>query len=386
MDAIQLNIAGDLFLGGKLEPIAEKDPESLFDQKILGLFAGADFNIVNLESPLTTASEDQKIVKTGPNLKASPRTAGVLDLLKINLATLANNHIYDYGDQGLADTLELCKIHNIATVGAGPTLIEASKIFLKKIGHHTIAFVNIAENEWGNANAGHGGANPMNIIANTRSIREAKKLAEIVILIIHGGHEYYHYPSPRMVDQYRYYAEQGASVIISHHAHYLSGYETYEGVPIFYGLGNFLFHTPNASKGWLEGLLLNLRISPEKEIAWQLHPFRQGKEDFKVALLEGEEKVMVENEIAQINAVIANAEKLEEKFAELVESQKKYVLSMFSTSYLINQRYFRSAIRKLGMERLFLRRSQLKSIMNYSRCEAHKDITFAILLKYLKAK
>jgi poly-gamma-glutamate synthesis protein (capsule biosynthesis protein) len=282
--------------------------------------------------------------------------------------------------------LEVCKKNNIATVGAELSLNKASKVFFKKINNITIAVINIAENEWSNANDNHGGANPMNIIANTRSIKEAKKLADVVILIIHGGHEYYHYPSPRMVEQYRFYAEQGASIIIGHHSHYISGYEIFEGVPIFYGLGNFLFDSTTDSKGWYEGILLNIQINPQNEITWKLHPFKQCKGNLKVELIEGKEKLEVENEISIINSIIADPEKLKEKFNALVETQRKIVLSVFSTSYFLNHRYFQSAIRKLGLERFFLRRTQLKSILNYFRCEAHKDITFEVILNYLKAK
>lgn len=386
METIKLNIAGDLFLGGRLELLAKKKPESLFDTKVIKLFSDSDFNILNLESPLTNAGDEHKILKTGPNLKASPNTIGALDSLKTNLVTLANNHIYDYGDKGLSDTLGLCKKHNISTVGAELTLNKASKIFIKKINQFTIGVVNIAENEWGNANDNHGGANPMNIIANTISIKEAKNLADIVILIIHGGHEYYHYPSPRMVEQYRFYAEQGASIIIGHHSHFISGYEIFKGIPIFYGLGNFLFDSTTQLKGWYEGILLNIQINPQKGITWDLHPYKQCKGNLKVELLEGEEKLEIENEISIINSVIADPEKLKEKFNALVEIQKKYILSVFSTSYFLNQRYFRSAIQRLGLNRFFLRRIQLKSILNYSRCEAHKDITFQVILNYLKTK
>ena len=386
MEPITMNIAGDLFLGRRLESIAKENPRSLFDEKLLKLLSDSDLNVVNLESPLTNASDDNRILKTGPNLKASPDTIGVLEVLKTNLVTLANNHIYDYGAPGLSDTLELCKKHNIATVGAGITLDDASGIFLKKFSQFTIGVVNIAENEWGNANNNRGGANPMNIIANTKSIKEAKKLADIVILIIHGGHEFYYYPSPRMVEQYRFYAEQGASIIIGHHSHFISGYEIFDGVPIFYGLGNFLFDTTPASKGWNEGLLLNIRINHLKEITWTLHPYKQCKGNLKVELLEGEEKSKIENEIKNINSIIADPEKLKDKFNELVESQKKNVLSMFSTLYVLNHRYLRAAIRKLGLEPFFLRRAQIKSILNYCRCEAHKDITMQVLLNYLKTK
>ncbi len=381
---IKINIAGDLYLGRRLESIAIKNPESLFDSKVLETFSNSDFNIVNLESPLTTAGKESETIKTGPHLKASPETIGALEILKTNLVTLANNHIYDYGDKGLNDTLSLCEKRNISTVGAGASVADASKIFLKKFEDVTVAFINIAENEWSNADDIHAGANPMNIMANIQSINEAKKLADIIILIIHGGHELYHYPSPRMVDQYRFYAEQGASLIVSHHSHYISGYEIYNGVPIFYGLGNFLFDSSINMKDWYQGLLLSLEINNEKKISWKLHPFKQCDKILKVEFLEGEEKLQVEAEIKNIKSVIANPEKLKEKFHEFIEEQKKNVLSMFSTSYFLKHRYFRSGIRKLGLERLFLRKEQLKSILNYSRCEAHRDITFEILRDYIK--
>jgi hypothetical protein len=383
MDNIKINIAGDLFLGRRLEPIAIKNPESLFDSKVLDTFSNADFNIVNLESSLTFAGKENEILKTGPHLKASPETIGALQLLKTNLVTLANNHIYDYGDKGLDDTLALCEKHNISVVGAGTSLHEASKIFLKKFEEVTIAFINIAENEWSNADEFHAGANPMNIIANIRSINEAKKIADIIILIVHGGHELYHFPSPRMVAQYRFYAEQGASLIVSHHSHYISGYEIFNGVPIFYGLGNFLFDSSINLKDWYQGLLLSIEISSEKKISWKLHPFKQCAEKLQVEFLEGDEKLKVETEIQNINSVISDPEKLKAKFHEFTEGQKKNVLSMFSTSYFLKHRYFRSGIRKLGLERLFLRKEQLKSILNYSRCEAHRDITFEVLRDYL---
>src|SRR5690348_6248424 len=166
MSEININVAGDVFLGGRIESIAEKNPKSLFDKKIINLFSASNLNIVNLESPLTKASEKEKLIKTGPNLKAYPETIGALKELKVDLVTLANNHIYDYGKTGLTDTLQLLKNHGIKYVGAGLDLKEANKFFLEKINGITIAILNIAENEWCNANDDHGGANPMDIIAN----------------------------------------------------------------------------------------------------------------------------------------------------------------------------------------------------------------------------
>jgi len=386
MDSISINIGGDLFLGRRIEQIAMAEPEQLFDQKILDIFSLGDLNILNLESPLTNVQEEHRLIKTGPNLKASRDTVKVLNELKINLVTLANNHIYDYGDQGLSDTLELIRKNNIATVGAGLTLYEAEKIFTTKIKEITISVVNITENEWSTANENHGGANPMNIISNTRSIARAKSISDVVILVIHGGHEFYHYPSPRMVEQYRFYAEQGASMIVSHHSHCISGYEIYKNVPIFYGLGNFLFDSKTDFTGWYEGIFLNVEINFKKEISWKICPFKQCKNKLKVEILEGQDKIEVENKIMDINQIIAEPRLLKEKFNLFVYNQKNYVLSIFSTSYILKSKFLRSVIRKTGLEHFFLRRAQLKSFLNYSRCEALRDVSIKLLLDYITRK
>ena len=78
------------------------------NKNIVDLFASSDFNIVNLEAPVTDSKE--KILKTGPNLKADANsTLNMLKTLHINLVTLANNHIKDYTDAGVKDTLQFCE-------------------------------------------------------------------------------------------------------------------------------------------------------------------------------------------------------------------------------------------------------------------------------------
>lgn len=386
MDSININIAGDLFLGRRIEPIAKDNPASLFDKEIITLFRNADFNIINLESPLTDAGVEYQISKSGPFLKASPSTVGALNLLNINLVTLANNHIYDYGDKGVADTINVCKSQNISTVGAGSNLSQASEIFLKKIDQITIGVVNITENEWSIADANHGGANPIDIVANTRTLHVAKQVADIVILIVHGGYELYHYPSPRMVDLYHYYAEEGASLVISHHSHCISGYEIYNGVPIFYGLGNFLFDSLSGFDGWYKGVLLNIQINSKKEISWNLLPYHQCNGGLQVELLDVNMKKDVENEILAINEIIADPQKLKSKYNDLILKQEDFFLSIFSTSYVFTFKFFRSAIRRLGLEKFFLRKEQIKLILNSSRCESLRDVSHSVIENYLKVK
>jgi len=168
-----------------------------------------------------------------------------LKQLKVDAVTLANNHILDYGAKGLSDTFETLKQNKIDYVGAGNNLKEAAQpLTLEKDGQR-IAILNFCENEWSIAEEDKPGANPMDIIENTNQIKAAKATHDKVICIIHGGHEYYHLPSPRMQKQYRFYVDNGADAIVGHHTHCVGGYEVYNDVPIIYSLGNFLFIKPS---------------------------------------------------------------------------------------------------------------------------------------------
>ena len=123
-----------------------------------------------------------------------------------------------------------------------------------------IAILNFCENEWSIAEDDSPGANPMDIIDNTNHIREAKASHDKVIVIVHGGHEYYNLPSPRMQKQYRFYADQDADIVVGHNTHCISGSEMYKGVPIYYSLGNFLFTGRSTIENWYYGLVLELEI------------------------------------------------------------------------------------------------------------------------------
>ena len=115
-----------------------------------------------------------------------------------------------------------------------------------------IFIFNFCENEWSIAESDNPGANPMDIIDNANQIKYARELADYVIVIVHGGHEYYNLPSPRMQKQYRFYADQGADIVVGHHTHCISGNEVYKGVPIYYSLGNFIF---TKNKKTMSGIL-----------------------------------------------------------------------------------------------------------------------------------
>jgi poly-gamma-glutamate synthesis protein (capsule biosynthesis protein) len=92
------------------------------------------------------------------------------------------------------------------------------------------------------------------------------------ILIVHGGHETFEYPRPRMKKLYRYFIDVGVDVVIGHHTHCFSGHEIYKGKPIFYSLGNFVFDQ-NWSKKTSVGEVIVLVVNKEKIIKESKYPY-----------------------------------------------------------------------------------------------------------------
>ncbi|MEM9075523.1 MAG: CapA family protein [Bacteroidota bacterium] len=375
---MRIIIGGDVFLGGEAEQHALERPSKIWHSSIKSVFKKADLRIVNLESPLTDYS--RKLSKTGPNLKARKETIDCLTELNIDLVTLANNHILDYGKKGLEDTMSTCLDNNIDYVGADINLELAKKTYYKTIGDKRIAVVNFAENEWASATEDGAGAHPMDLIDNINQIKQASQNSDHVLVIVHGGHEHYHYPSPRILKQYRFYAENGASAVVAHHPHCVSGYEVHRNVPIFYSIGNLFFSDNTDFEGWYEGILVSLTFGGS--INWEIIPYRQcSNNSFLVeALTPQESDEFIKTKIHSLNKVIANSDELRSKWDDFVMSQ----LSNRSLLLAGKTNIFYLILNKLGLSSLFLKKSYLRLLLNLVRCEAHRDLSIDILNTQLK--
>lgn len=374
---MKITIGGDLVLSEFYEI-------SKIDKSISNIFQNSDLNILNLEAPIT--SSNNKISKTGPHIKADLKsTEEVLNLLNVDFLTLANNHIKDYDDQGIKETLEFCESNSISTIGAGMDIKSASEIKYLTTEIGIISVLNFTENEWSIASESSSGANPLDLINNSRDIKKAKENSDFLILIIHGGNEHYKYPSPRMVKQYRYYAELGANLIVGHHTHCLSGYELFGKTPIFYSLGNFLFTMRRKNpESWYTGLILNLEINNSKDVSFSLLPIRQSQQDFSIKLLEEMEKQNVLLEISKINKIIENKSLLEDTWSQFVEKNHSAFVRNISPVGGISNKYLKALFYRSHLYKLFLNDSYVKEFLNRIRCEAHYDLTKDIFNKMLK--
>lgn len=375
-----------ILVAGDFAPVEVLEPNKIrgykFSNDVLELFKSTDLSIVNLECPLTSADDSHKIIKDGPNMKCEKSNISLLNELNIGLVTLANNHIWDYGDFGLKDTFGTCKENSIDTVGAGLTLDDAQKTYYKQLDDKKIAIVNFAENEWASVNKDHGGAHSFDLIDNLKTIENAKSNSDFLIVIIHGGHEHFSYPSTRMIKQYRFFVERGADAVINHHQHCVNGYEEYLGKPIFYGLGNFVFPSSTISDKWFYGLFIKLNIS--SKITFELIPFQQIKEpngDYKIILLQKSKKQKYLEKLTKLNSAIHSEEILSQKWKEFININDDRILYFgFPLGRLGKLLYKLNIFKKLVPRKFWI------YLTNQIRCEAHNDVINQLLRDQISKK
>lgn len=374
---VSLLIGGDVHLGGgRISEIAQKGNAKKILGKFFSQFTDSDCTIINLESPLIDRGDPIK--KTGPNLSSSEETGRFLNNAGVNLVTLANNHIMDYGEEGLSKTLQICRTNSIKTVGAGMDLPKATETEFIEHPDIKIGIVNIAENEFGTTSLfNKPGAHSLNPVENFYSIQAAAEVADKVIVIVHGGHEHYSLPSPRQKRTYRFFVDAGADIVVGHHTHCVSGWEMYNGKPIIYSLGNCIFDEKKYSEevsAWNIGMFLKLLVT-KKKIDFELHPFVQNAETVGLRELNTNEKSRFNRHIEGLNEIIEDDIKLEEQFNQFCEKSERLYnayIEPHSLSIL-------HGLRNRNLAPSFLSKKKRRLLLNLIRCEAHRDILLNIL-------
>lgn len=182
--------------------------------------------------------------------------------------------------------------------------------------------MNCCEHEFSIATDTTAGANPLNPIQQYYNIQEARTKADYVLVIVHGGHEHYALPSPRMKETYRFFIDAGADAIINHHQHCYSGYEIYHGKPIFYGLGNLLFDHKSERHGpWNEGFMVSLRLDKQTLPQFELYPYTQCNERPSVIPMNEAERKIFAERIDKLNQIISNEDQLNTTFETWAQKQ-----------------------------------------------------------------
>ena len=372
---MKLIVAGDFSPKYRIKAlIEERKADSLFDN-IKPVIEASDYSIVNFETVVADES-DKPIYKCGPNLSCTPQAIDLLKRVGFDCVTLANNHFRDFGDSAIYKSLALFNKQGIDYVGGGMNLSESQKVLIKNFGEVKVGVVNICESEFSIAKSDRAGCAPIDTYTNYIQIKEAKQKADKVIVIVHGGHEHFQYPSKRMKYLYRYFVEIGADAVINHHQHCCSGYELYNDSPIVYGLGNFLFDDPKRrNSDWNNGYMVSMNIEKMTSIDIEILPYTQCNEDPAIVFLTDEKLNAFKDSLSLINSIIQDDNALEKKMLSFMNSKKRAVIGALAP---YSNDYVRAAAGR-GWIPQFLSKSRVACLYNYLVCESQRDCTLNFL-------
>lgn len=266
--------AGDVVLAENVESFVGDRTGYVFDLWKPG--NDADVFMVNLEHPVTTATER---VEKKFNFKMHPRYGATLVDGGITIVNAANNHIFDYGVQGMEDTMGFLDSLGIAYTGLGRNLAEARKpVVLKKKGW-TVGFLGYFGGGEYSASRNRTGFAPRYARFMVEDIRQLKKSADYVVVNLHWGVERAPEPEDWQIQLAHRLVDAGADLIVGHHPHVLQGIEQYKGSIIAYSLGNFVFGG-NSRHTYETGVLKvtlgrgdpGVELVPVSVVRWQPRP------------------------------------------------------------------------------------------------------------------
>jgi len=254
---LTLAFTGDVMLGRLVnERLHTMQPEEVWGD-VLPHLAQADLRIVNLECALTNHLQPWTRTEKMFHFRADPEAVRVLQAAHIDACMLANNHILDYEERGLRDTLRILNAAGICHAGAGANTEEAAApaMLETKLSEESgtspcrVALLSFTDNEPDfAAGSEHQGTNYLEVSLQqetlTRvadSIAQARAQgADLVVFSNHWGANFVERPSAEFRSFARRVIELGADIYHGHSAHICQGIEIYRGKPILYDTGNFI--------------------------------------------------------------------------------------------------------------------------------------------------
>jgi poly-gamma-glutamate synthesis protein (capsule biosynthesis protein) len=239
-----IGLMGDVMIGRGVNTVISRQGYPYIWGNLLSTLRNTDLNIANLETTLTNSNH--QVSKTF-NFKASPDKIRALIEANITIVNVANNHILDFAEEGLIETLKTLGTAGIKYVGAGENIHEASKPAILSKKNITIGALGFTDNEPGwKAGPFTSGVNYINISNKNdrnqalRNIDELRKETDIVIVSIHWGPNMKEAPNKRFIDFAHEMIEHGADIIHGQSAHNFQGIEVYDQKLILYDTGDFV--------------------------------------------------------------------------------------------------------------------------------------------------
>ncbi|MDE7434385.1 MAG: CapA family protein [Lachnospiraceae bacterium] len=219
--------------------------EAVVSQDMLNAMTQADITMVNEEFPFS--SRGTKMEDKQYTFRADPSYVKALTEMGVDIVSLANNHILDYGKEALSDTFATLDAEGILYAGAGDSLERAKEVQLIEKNGKTFGFLAasrvIPVVDWNIENGAPGVLATYDETRLVEAIEEARDQCDVLVVFVHWGVEHQSMPEAYQRSLAQSYVDAGADLVIGAHTHCLQGIEFINGKPVFYSLGNFIFGT-----------------------------------------------------------------------------------------------------------------------------------------------
>ncbi len=326
-DTVSLMFAGDMCLSSNYFPYitytaSGYDVTRLFSDEYLSLMRSADVFFVNNEFPFTDS--EKKLSGKLYNFKADPALVKLYKDIGVDLCGLANNHVYDYGEESLTDTLDTLKSVEIAYVGAGRNISEASEPVYFIVNGVKIAYVmaSKAEKNRKTPEATDSSAGILLCYDSgkfLKAIREANEHADVVIAVVHWGKENSELLEEDQKELAMSYIDAGADAVVGGHSHVIQGVDHYKGKPIFYSIGDFWFDY------YTEDTFLLELVITKKDGGFDMKPVihpgvqREGKTEYVGGTNDGNRILSIVNELSGDAKIAVDGAVYDKAYAEKLD-------------------------------------------------------------------
>ncbi|MBP3791526.1 MAG: CapA family protein [Methanobrevibacter sp.] len=247
---VSIAVTGDVMFARNMPGVLSLDSSPF--SGVSDVVSNVDLLLINFENAATSSGD---ALKGDVPLKCDPSYVPLAKANNVTVAGLANNHAMDYGITGMKDTIENLKNADITPMGAGNTEDEAHQAVVKDVNGRKITILNYMDsNNFAEysydampyANGSSPGYSAYDSEDAQKQISENND-SDLIVAYMHFGNEYSNSPNDDQVKIAHELIDYGADIVIGSHPHVTQGIEMYNGKPIFYSLGNFIFDQSNTA-------------------------------------------------------------------------------------------------------------------------------------------
>lgn len=364
---MRILIGGDFCPENRAETLLSNG-DHIFSAEYRKIWESTDFRIVNLEGAIT--SSNSKINKVGRHIKFNPHIMNGVKRMGITQFSLANNHIMDYGEQGINDTIHSLKESKIEYFGCHDkktSILQKNKIKVVILSFSNKEFSLMEDNKGI-------GACSIDLINILQQIQAAKKITNHIIVILHTGLSKNPLPSPEQRKLCRFLIDTGAAAVLCQHSHIMGAYENYKEGFISYGQGSFVFELNRKNTIWNQGYSVIFQFE-NNERTVSIIPHKQFDDTLNIRTLTQSEHEKFKESIEKLNRTLKDENLFKKSWEDYLKKVEKYYFNQF---LLPDNRIARKLLNLINLKFLFSKNKK-NIILNNIRNDEHNEVLKEIL-------